>query len=299
MSSNRRGACWRLGAAGVAVIASACVQRPGTVPTATVIAPEPAPAVMPVASSLPAGADDAAARLTASPRHSEWASIGTGADSVRAFVVFPERSTKAPVVIVVHEIFGLTPWVRAVADQLAADGFIAVAPDLLTGRIPAGLSDQQSADTARVIIRTLDAGWVQRTLDAVARYGTSLPAANGSYGIVGYCWGGSTSFEHAAHASALGASVVYYGSSPPAERLANVRAPVLGLYGEQDERVNSTIPRADSVLRAMGRTYEKEIYAGAGHGFLRQQTGMAGANMAATRLAWPRTVAFFRKHLER
>lgn len=280
--------------------AAACVQRPARTTADSVVTVQSAPAAMPAApSSLPPAAEDAAARLAASPRHSEWASIGTGADSVRAFVVFPERSGKAPVIIVVHEIFGLTPWVRAVADQLAADGFIAVAPDLLTGRIPAGLTDQQSADTARVIIRTLDAGWVQRTLDAVARYGTTLPAASGSYGIVGYCWGGAVSFEHAAHAAALGASVVYYGTSPPAERLANVRAPVLGLYGEQDERVNATIPRADSVLRALGRAYEKEIYAGAGHGFLRQQSGMAGANMAATQLAWPRTVAFFRKQLEK
>jgi carboxymethylenebutenolidase len=247
---------------------------------------------------LPPDASGAAARLGASPRHGEWAIIRTGdGDSLRAWVVYPERSTKAPVVVVVHEIFGLSSWIRGVADQLAADGFIAIAPDLLTMKnLPDG-PDSVVAPLATAAIRTLDAGWVQKQLDAVARYGMSLPSAQPKYGIIGFCWGGGVSFAHAVHAPGLGASVVYYGTSPKTTDLVSVRAPVLGLYGGNDARVDATIPPADTALRALGRTYSYSIYPGAGHGFLRQQTGMDGANMTATRAAWPATIAWFKKYL--
>ena len=247
---------------------------------------------------LPSDATGAIARLSASPRHSEWAIIRSGdGDSVRAWVVYPERSTKAPVVLVVHEIFGLSSWVRSVADQLAADGFIAIAPDLLTMKnLPDG-PDSVVAPLAQAAIRTLDPAWVQRQLDAVAKYGMSLPAAEKKYGIVGFCWGGGVSFAHAVHSPSLGASVVYYGVSPPTADLSSVRAPVLGLYAGEDARVDATIPPADSALRTLGRTYSPNVYPGAGHGFLRQQTGMNGANMTATREAWPATISWFRKYL--
>jgi carboxymethylenebutenolidase len=247
---------------------------------------------------LPPDAAGAPARLSASPRHGEWAMIRSGGgDSVKAWVVYPERSTKAPVVIVVHEIFGLSSWVRSVADQLAADGFIAIAPDLLTMKnLPDG-PDSVVAPLATAAIRTLDPAWVQKQLDAVAEFGMSLPAAQRKYGIVGFCWGGGISFEHAVHSPTLGASVVYYGVSPKTAALAAVRAPVLGLYAGNDARVDATIPSADSALKALGRTYTYSIYPGAGHGFLRQQTGMDGANMAAARAAWPATIAWFRKYL--
>lgn len=249
-------------------------------------------------SRLPADAAGAAARLGASPRHGEYVTIRTGGgDSLRAWVVYPQRSTKAPVVVVVHEIFGLSSWVRGVADQLAADGFIAVAPDLLTMKnLPEG-PDSVVAPLATAAIRTLDAAWVQKQLDAVGQYGMSLPAAQQKYGIVGFCWGGGVSFAHAAHAPGLGASVVYYGVSPKAPDLASVRAPVLGLYAGNDARVDATIPPADTAMRSLGKTYTYNIYPGAGHGFLRQQTGMDGANMTATRAAWPATIDWFRKYL--
>ena len=246
---------------------------------------------------LPPDAAGALARLASSPRHGEWVTIRTGdGDSLRAWVVYPQRSTKAPVVLVVHEIFGLSSWIRSVADQLAADGFIAIAPDLLTMKnLPDG-PDSVVAPAARAVIGTLDPAWVQRQLDALAQYGMSLPAAERKYGIVGFCWGGATSFAHAVHSPSLGASVVYYGTSPKTD-LGSVRAPVLGLYGGNDARVNATILPADSALRALGRTYVYSIYPGAGHGFLRQQAGMEGANMTATRAAWPATIAWFKKHL--
>ena len=248
---------------------------------------------------LPADAEHAMERLNSSPRHGEWATVSrSGTDSIRAWVVYPERKTKAPVVIVIHEIFGLSTWVRAVADQLAADGFIAIAPDLLTMKPRAAGSDTLTQQEASAAIRTLDPMWVQQQLDAAAKYGMALPAAQPRYGIVGYCWGGSASFAHATHSPSLGASVVYYGGSPPVERLATVKAPVLGLYGGNDARVNATIPPADSAMRALGKTYVHHIYDGAGHGFLRQQTGANGANMTATQQAWPATIAWFKRYLE-
>lgn len=245
---------------------------------------------------LPAGATDAVERLARSPRHAEWVMIRTGNDSVRAWVVYPERRERAPVVVVIHEIFGLTSWIRSVADQLAADGFIAIAPDLLTGKTR--IHPDSAGSDAREVIRTLNQDDVHRQLAAVAQYGMRLPAARPVYGVVGFCWGGSASFQHAVRSPAgLRAAVVYYGSSPPADQLGSVRVPVLGLYGSDDARVNATVPAADSAMRALGKSFSHHMYEGAGHGFLRAQDGKDGANMAATRRAWPATLAFFRQHL--
>lgn len=256
------------------------------------------------AADLPAGAADAESRLSQSPRHGEWVMVKVGNDSVRAWVVYPQVSTKAPVVVVVHEIFGLSNWVRAVADQFAADGFIAIAPDLLTGRIAPNLSDSALKAQGPALIRTLDAADIQRKLDAVAQYAMALPSAEKKYGIVGFCWGGGISFAHAAHAGSspqLGASVVYYGTPPATDQLANVHAPVLGLYGGTDARIALTVPGTDSAMKALGRTYEHTIFPGAAHGFLRAQTQEDGsimqANLDATKQAWPMTIAWFRKYL--
>lgn len=259
----------------------------------------PIPAVDEHAGHAP-GATQASAQLTSSPRHGEWITVATGpGDSVRAWVVYPERSTRAPVVIVVHEVYGLTPWIRSVADQLAADGFLAVAPDFLTTKdIPGSPLDPQP-QAAVAAVRSLDADDVHRQISAVARHAMALPAAAPRYGIVGFCWGGSVSFEHAVRVSSLGAAVVYYGSSPAPARLASISAPVLGLYGSDDARVNATVPGADSAMKALGKIYRPIFYEGAGHGFLRQQEGREGKNMAAAQAAWPETVTWFRTHLGR
>jgi carboxymethylenebutenolidase len=253
----------------------------------------PAPGVAPAAAT-------AQAQLDKSPRHGEFVMIPAGAgDSVRAYVVYPERRTKAPVVVVVHEIYGLSTWIRSVADQLAADGYIAVAPDFTTGK---GITDQSDSSLQRQgpgVIRTLTREEVQRRLGAAGRYGMSLPAAEPRYGVVGFCWGGSTVFEHAVASADVGAVVVYYGTSPATASAASIKAPVLGLYGENDARVNATIAPMDSAMKALNKRYEYEIYAGAGHGFLRQQDGQNGANLAAAQKAWPRTIAFFRETIGR
>lgn len=248
-------------------------------------------------AGLPAGGNDVAARLAKSPRHAEWAMIRSGNDSIRAWVVYPERKTKAPVVVVIHEIFGLSGWIKGVADQLAADGFIAIAPDLLTGKAPLD-GDSLPTATARQLISTLKADDVQRQIALVGKYGMSLPAAQPRYGIVGFCWGGGTSFQHAVRSpDGLAASVVYYGTSPQTADLASVKVPVLGLYGGNDARVDATIPPADSAMRAMRKSYSPNVFEGAGHGFLRAQD--QPANLAATEKAWPMTIAFFRKNLEK
>lgn len=251
------------------------------------------------APPTPAGAVTVQERLATSPRHGEWAMIRSGPnDSVRAWVVYPERSAKAPVVVVVHEIYGLSTWVRGVADQLAANGYIAIAPDLLTGKV-ALQADTVTQAAASAAIRTLRVDDVHRQLEAVARYGMALPAALPRYGIVGYCWGGSASFAHAVRSpGGLGAAVVYYGGSPDTSELSRVKVPVLGLYAGNDQRVNATVPRADTIMRRLGKPYEIHFFAGAGHGFLRQQDGAAGANLLASEKAWPLTVAFFRRHLK-
>lgn len=256
-------------------------------------------AVPAAGQDLPADNEAAMARLDASPRHGEWVKYGAGnGDSVTAWVVYPERSEPAPVVVVIHEIYGLTDWIRGVADQLAAAGFIAIAPDMLSGKGPAG-GGTESVDRQGAVrlVRALDRGEVVRRLNGAAHYGMGLPAARPAFGVVGFCWGGSTSFAYATAQPDLGAAVVYYGGSPAAEALARIEAPVLGLYGGDDERVNATIAPAEQEMERLGKRYEYEIYDGAGHGFLRQQSGREGANMRATEQAWPRTIAFFKAEL--
>lgn len=293
------------------VAAAACASSPrmvhdhgptvATTTTTTTVTSNPAPTVG-ARGTLPPDAAGAAARLAASPRHGEYAMIRAGGDSVRAWVVYPERATKAPVVVVVHEIFGLSTWVRAVADQLAAEGFIAVAPDLLTGYPMRGNADSVDVQAAVAQISQLDAGQVQRRIAAAGAYGIGLPAAEPRYGVVGFCWGGSASFQHAVfagqnNAAGYGAGVVYYGAAPAAAQLAQVKAPILGLFGGNDARVNATLPAADSALKANAKPHEFNVFAGAGHGFLRQQDGAGGANMTASRQAWPQTVAWFHRYL--
>ena len=247
--------------------------------------------------SIPASGGTAADRIAKSPRHAEWVAIKVNAtDSVMAWVVYPERRDKAPVVVAIHENTGINTWTRSVADQLAADGFIGIAPDLTTMFRSGDLKADPAADAGRAAIGQVTPAMGNAIIDAVAKYGMALPAALPKYGIVGFCWGGGRSFLHATHAPGLGASVVYYGSPPTADQMASIKAPVLGLYGGNDARINATIPAADSSMKRLGKSYEYHIFDGAGHGFLRAQDNNA-ANSAAARQAWPKTVAFLKAKL--
>ena len=248
-------------------------------------------------TALPASRNAAADRIAKSPRHGEWALVKTGpSDSVMTWLVYPERRDNAPVVVVIHENRGLTTWVRGVADQLAAEGFIAIAPDLITMERRDDLTHELPSDSGAAAIRALTPGWVQRALDAVAKHAMALPGARQAYGVVGFCWGGARSFLHATHSPTLGAAVVYYGSPPTPEQMGEIRAPVLGLYGGNDARINATIPATDSAMKRLDKSYEFHIFDGAGHGFLGNQDGNP-ANLAASQTAWPMTVAFLKAKL--
>lgn len=251
---------------------------------------------VPQSGAMPASGQTAQARIAASPRHAEWVTIKVGTDSVKAWVVFPERAQKAPVVIAIHENTGLNVWTRAVADQLAAEGFIGIAPDLTTPFKTGSLTDETPGDVGRQLIQRVTPEFANAALDAVAKYGMSLPAAVPKYGIIGFCWGGARSFSHATHAPSLGASVVFYGSPPNVEAMASIKAPVLGLYGGADARINATIPGADSAMKRLGKSYEYLIYEGAGHGFLRAQEN-SEANLKASQEAWPKMLGFLRARL--
>jgi carboxymethylenebutenolidase len=265
---------------------------------------QPVPAraeLKPARDPLPPSEQTARARLESSPRHGEYVDIAwaEGKAPLRTWVSYPERSDKAGVVIVIQEIFGLSDWIRGVADQLAADGFIAVAPDLISGLGPGGggTDSVKSRDEVVALVRALTPDESRQRLAAVQRHAATIPAANGKVAYLGFCWGGGRSFEMAAGEPAPAACVVYYGTSPDSTTLLQVRAPVQGHYGGDDARVNATIEPARVALRAQKRSYAPFTYDGAGHGFLRQQEGREGANLRATREAWPRTVAFLRSHL--
>lgn len=286
-------------AAGIACGSAPEEAAPPTAADAAPAAAAPAPSP---ANALPPTEETAPDALNTSPRHGEWVDVALpGSDvPISTWVVYPERSDSAPVVLVIHEIYGLTDWIRGVADQFAAEGLIAVAPDLLSGMGPDGGGTASLGERDNVIatIRTLEPDERTRRLNAVRTYALAIPAGNGRLGTVGFCWGGGASFAYALDQPGLNAAVAYYGTSPAeATDYDRVNAPVLGLYGGDDERVNSTIPRAEAAMASGGKSYEPIIYEGAGHGFLRAQEARDGANKRAAEQAWPRTVAFFREHL--
>ena len=250
--------------------------------------------------TLPPGEESARAALDKSPRHGEWIDVAYEGSKVpiRSWIIYPERKDKAPVIIVIHEIFGLSDWIRALTDQLAKDGFIAIAPDLISGFGPKGGGSESvsSRDSVVMLIRNLSAEETYKRLNAVRAYATTLPAANGKYSTVGFCWGGGRSFGYACTRSDISSAIVYYGTSPDAKELSTLGAPVLGLYGGDDARVGATIEPAAVEVKKLGKTYEHESYEGAGHGFLRAQSDRNGANLRATEKAWPRMLEFLRRY---
>ena len=242
---------------------------------------------------------DALVALNASPRHGEWIDIeGPGLKApLRTWIV--ERSDKAPVVVLIHGIYGLSDWTRAAADNLAAAGFIALAPDLISGKAPGGggYESLQSRDDVVTLMRELTDDEATRQVDAVRAHGVGLPAANGKSATMGFYWGGGQSFAYATSQRDLDAAIVFYGTSPEIVALSSIRAPVLGLYGGDDERVNATIPAAEDQMHELGKIYEVERYDGAGHAFLSRQSERDGANLRATEKGWSRAVEFLRKHM--
>jgi carboxymethylenebutenolidase len=211
----------------------------------------------------------AKARLDASPRHREYVALKHSDRTVQAFVVYPEVKTKAPVVILIHEIFGLTDWAKEMADEIAAQGYIVVAPDLLSGHGPhnGGTSDFVGMDDAVKAVSGLDADAVTADLDSAADYAEKIPAANGKIATVGFCWGGGKSFAYATHRKDLSAALVFYGPGPA--DVSTIHAPVYGFYAGNDARIGATVPATIAAMKAAGKKYEPVTYDGAGHGFMR------------------------------
>jgi carboxymethylenebutenolidase len=268
-------------------------------------------------AGLPPSASTAAARLAASPRHAEWVKIpwGSGStDSLMAWIVYPVTSRPhTPVVVVVHEIFGLSTWVRSVADQVAADGFIAIAPDLVS-RVRGGPSaDELPSDSAVKLIRGVTPAERSLGVTAAARFAMSQPSAAQRYGVIGFCWGGSTTWMYAINQGVTGFSsgVAFYGlpymngAAPDADSLSKIRVPVMLLNGSKDARIGAAMPALDSIMRALHKDYSGSNYENAIHGFVRAQDDprtprdsvVEAANLAALKDAWPRTTTFLRKHL--
>ena len=234
--------------------------------------------------------------VDASPRHQEWVKVKAGDRSVDAFVVYPEVKEKAPVVIVIHEIFGMSDWVEYVADRLAEEGYIAIAPDLLSGMGPKGgrtnsftmAGGMFDVGKAREAVSKLPQGQVTTDLLAVADYGKALPASNGKLAVAGFCWGGTQSFLFATNRSDLSATFVFYGSGPA--DISKINSPVYGFYAGNDGRINMTIPDTQSKLRAAGKKFEPEVYDDAGHGFMRAggAPDASEENMQAMTDGWKR-----------
>jgi carboxymethylenebutenolidase len=232
-------------------------------------------------------------RLETTPRHDEWVTIESAGRPLHAYVVYPQSSRKTGAVIVIHENRGLTDWVRTVADRLAEEGVLAIAPDFLSGSGPNGgrTSDFATSDAAREAISRLPREQVLADLASAARYARSLPSANGKLAVAGFCWGGARAWEAANTVDGLAAAFVFYGTGPSSdEGTAGIEAPVYGFYGGADERVNATIETTRGIMEKQGRRFEPVIYEGAGHAFMRlgEEQNPTEANRRARDEAWTR-----------
>ena len=214
--------------------------------------------------------DWAQAQLKKSSRHREWVTVKHDARSVETFIVYPEAKDKKPVVLIIHEIFGLTDWVQDLADQVAEAGYVAVAPDLLSGMAPnGGRTTDFSGDKVTEAVSHLNPDQVTADLHAVADFALKLPAANGKLFVGGFCWGGGQTFRFATNRADLSAAFVFYGPPPDKAAMARIKAPVYGFYAGNDQRIDGTIPDTITEMKAAGKTFEPVTYEGAGHGFMR------------------------------
>jgi carboxymethylenebutenolidase len=252
------------------------------------------------ASALAVGAAGAwAVKRPAAPAldrvttHGEWVKYARGTDSIRAYVAYPERKTKAPAVIVIHEIFGLTDWEPSVVDRLAKEGYVAIVPDLLSSKHGKSPAD---ADSGRKLIGELEPERITADLDATYAYVNALPAVEKDHiGTIGFCWGGGQSFRYATNNPNLRAVVVCYGPPPDTAAMRRIQAPVLGVYGENDERIDATLPTVVAAMQSDGKTFNHEVYPGTGHGFLKP--GRQGSDGPQVERAWKRILEFYRARL--
>ena len=231
--------------------------------------------------------------LDAVTTHGEWVYIKNGTDSIHAYVAYPERKTKAPAVIVIHEIFGLTDWEPTVADRLAKEGFVAILPDLLSSKYGKSPADP---DSGRKLVGELEPDRITSDLNAVYAYVNGLPAVlKDRVGTIGFCWGGGQSFRYATNNPNLRAAVVCYGPPPDTAAIRRIKAPILGVYGESDERITGSLPEVTAEMQSAGKTFTYDVYPGTGHGFLKP--GRQGSDGPQVQRAWTRILQFFHARL--
>ena len=244
-----------------------------------------------LAAQTASAQDWARASLEKSSRHREWVTVKHDSRPVETFVVYPESKDKRPVVLVIHEIFGMTDWVQDLADQVAEAGYIAVAPDLLSGMAPnGGRSSDFPPGQATEAVSKLNPDQVTADLNAAADYGIKLPASNGKLFVAGFCWGGGQTFRFATNRADLSAAFVFYGPPPDKEAMSRIKAPVYGFYGGNDARIDATLPDTREQMKAAGKLFDLVVYDGAGHGFMRagEAPDASDANRKARSEAWAR-----------
>src|SRR5579859_7478263 len=248
---------------------------------------------------LAAAQDWARAKLDKSPRHQEWVMVKHGNRTVETFIVYPQVATKRPVVLLIHEIFGMTDWAQDLADQVAAAGYIAVEPDLLSGMGPnGGRTKDFPQGQATEAVSHLNPDQITADLNAVGDYALKLPASNGKLFVAGFCWGGGQSFRFATNRADLAAAFVFYGPPPDKDAMTRIKAPVYGFFAGNDARIGAMVPDAIQNMKAAGKTYEPVTYDGAGHGFMRagEAPDATPANAKAREEAWARWKRLMAEH---
>lgn len=246
------------------------------------------------------GQDWAKSRLEKSPRHLEWVTVKHGDRDVRCFIGFPEVKTKATAIVLIHEIFGLSDWMRGMVDQFAEAGYIAIAPDFLSGAGPNGGGTESfgANDNVRGKIGGLADSQVMADIKAAAEYVVKLPASNGKVAVGGFCWGGGKTFNYAATGAPFAAGLVFYGSAVKPEQMRAIKAPIHGFYGGNDARISAAVPEVTEQMKTAGKKYEPVIYEGAGHGFMRageDPSNTSEANKKAREEAWKRIKSILAK----
>ena len=228
----------------------------------------------------------------------QWVNIPVGGVNVRTWIEYPQGEAPAPVVLVMHHAQGLDDWIRSVADQLALEGFIAVAPDLYSGFGPAGGGTDSFRfpdEAMRATAGKLTPAEALRRYRAAWNYAIKLPRSNGKGGTIGFREGGDWSFRLAGEVPEVSAAVVFYGRPPTEAAMARIKAPVLGLYASEDTAVTATVAPTTEAMKKLGKVYEPHVYQGATHAFLMYQ--VEAVNTPATTDSWPRATAFLRQYL--
>jgi carboxymethylenebutenolidase len=242
--------------------------------------------------TIATGQEWAKAKLEKSPRHQEWVKVTHDGREVSCFIVYPETKERATAVVLIHEIFGMTDWVRSMADQLAAAGYVVIAPDLLSGL------NVKSQDAAMKAVSGLPPEQVTGDLNAAADFVAKLPATNRKVVVAGFCWGGGQAFQFATDNQNLKAAFVFYGPGPQsADAVKRIQCPVYGFYAGNDARVNTTLPKTKELMLSAGKSFDPVTYDDAGHGFMRagEAPDANAANKKAHEQAWKRWLDLLKK----